>query len=138
MDLPANHFKRGLAAGELQIGLWTQIGNPVATEVAAGAGYDFVVIDAEHAPNDVTTVLPLLQVVAGYPVSAVVRPPWSDMVLIKRYLDIGAQTLLIPFIDTPEQAAEAVSFTRIRSGWPGTGIRVSAGVFVIPMLRCAA
>lgn len=119
MDLPQNRFKRGLAAGEVQIGLWTQIASPISTEVAAGAGFDLLVIDAEHAPNDVTTVLPLLQVCAGYPVSAVVRPPWSDMVLVKRYLDIGAQTLLIPFIDTPEQAAEAVAFTR----YPPEGVR---------------
>lgn len=119
MDLPVNQFKRGLAAGELQIGLWSQIASHVATEVVAGAGYDFMVIDAEHAPNDVTTVLPLLQVVAGYPTSAVVRVPWNDMVLAKRYLDIGAQTLLVPFIDTAEQAAEAVASTR----YPPEGVR---------------
>ena len=119
MDLPVNRFKHALAAGELQIGLWSQIASPVATEAVAGAGYDFLVIDAEHAPNDVTTILPLLQVVAGYPVSPVVRLPWGDVVLAKRYLDIGAQTLLIPFVETPEQAAEVVSFTR----YPPEGVR---------------
>ncbi len=123
MDLPVNRFKHALAAGEQQIGLWSQIASPVATEVVAGAGFDFLVLDAEHAPNDVTTILPLLQVVAGCPAAAVVRLPWSDMVLVKRYLDIGAQTLLLPFIETPEQAAEAVSFTR----YPPEGVRGVAG-----------
>ncbi len=123
MDLPVNRFKHALAAGELQIGIWNQLASAFATEAVAGAGYDFLVIDAEHAPNDVTTVLPQLQAVAGYPASAVVRLPWSDMVLVKRYLDIGAQTLLVPFIETPEQAAEAVSFTR----YPPEGVRGVAG-----------
>ena len=119
MELPQNRFKRAIAAGRLQIGLWAQLGNPVATEVVADAGFDFVVVDAEHAPNDVASILPQLQVLDRSPSSAVVRMPWNDMVLAKRYLDIGAQTLLIPFVQSAEEAAQAVSYIR----YPPRGVR---------------
>lgn len=119
MRLPLNRFKQTLQSGDLQIGLWTQLASPMAVEVLADAGYDFVVVDAEHAPNEVTTVVPMLQILDRSHASAVVRIPWSDMILIKRYLDVGAQTLLVPFIETPEQARELVSFTR----YPPDGVR---------------
>ncbi len=119
MKLPVNRFKRVLHAGDLQIGLWSQLASAMAAEVLADAGYDFVVVDAEHAPNDVTSVMPMLQILDRSPANAVVRIPWSDMVLAKRYLDIGAQTLLVPFIETPEQATELVAFTR----YPPEGVR---------------
>jgi 2-keto-3-deoxy-L-rhamnonate aldolase RhmA len=119
MKLPLNRFKQVLQAGELQVGFWSQLASPMAVEVLADAGYDFVVVDAEHAPNDVTTVMPMLQILDRSSASAVVRLPWSDMVLVKRYLDVGTQTLLVPFIETPEQAAELVAFTR----YPPDGVR---------------
>jgi len=119
MKLPVNRFKHATAAGQLQIGLWSQLVSSIAVEVIADGGYDFVVVDAEHAPNDLATVLPMLQVLDRSPASAIVRVPWLDVVLFKRYLDIGAQTLLIPFVETPEQAAEAVSFSR----YPAAGVR---------------
>ena len=119
MQVPVNTFKRALADRRLQIGLWSQLVTPIATEVVIGAGFDFLVVDAEHAPNDVTTVATQLQIIDAGPASAVVRVPWNDMVLIKRYLDIGAQSLLIPFVEGVEEATEAVRYTR----YPPNGVR---------------
>jgi 4-hydroxy-2-oxoheptanedioate aldolase len=119
MQVPTNRFKHAIAEGKLQIGLWSQIAVPVAAEVLADTGFDFVVIDAEHAPNDVLTVLPQLQIIDRSPTSAVVRMPWNDMVLTKRFLDIGAQTLLMPFIEDAEQATRAISHVR----YPPAGLR---------------
>ena len=108
MDLPKNRFKHAIAEGRLQIGLWSQLAEATAAEVLADAGYDFVVIDAEHAPNDVLRAIPQLQVLDRSPTSAVVRMPWNDLVLTKRYLDIGAQTLLVPYVQNAEEARRAV------------------------------
>ena len=119
MDIPTNQFKHAIARGELQIGLWSQLVTPIATEVVISAGFDFLVVDAEHAPNDVTTVVTQLQIIDPSPASAVVRVPWNDMVLIKRYLDIGAYSLLIPFVESVEEATKAVSYTR----YPPDGVR---------------
>ncbi len=123
MEIPVNKFKHAITENRLQIGLWSQLVSTIAVEVLADAGYDFVVVDAEHAPNDLGTVMPMLQILDRSPASAIVRVPWRDMVLFKRYLDIGAQTLLIPFVETPEQAAEAVAFSR----YPPAGVRGVAG-----------
>jgi len=119
MQIPKNRFKHAIAAGELQIGLWSQLVDRVAAEVLADAGFDFIVIDCEHAPNDVLTVLPQLQIVDRSPTSTMVRISWAEMVQTKRYLDIGAQTLLMPFIENAEEAARAVSYTR----YPPRGVR---------------
>ncbi|MDJ0956705.1 MAG: HpcH/HpaI aldolase/citrate lyase family protein [Arenicellales bacterium] len=119
MQVPVNMFKHALVDRRLQIGLWSQLVTPIATEVVIGAGFDFLVVDAEHAPNDVTTVITQLQIIDPSPASAVVRVPWNDMVLIKRYLDIGAQSLLIPFVESAEEATKAVSYTR----YPPNGVR---------------
>jgi len=108
MELPRNRFKHAIAEGRLQIGLWSQLAEATAAEVLADAGYDFVVIDAEHAPNEVLTTIPQLQVLDRSPTSAVLRMPWNDLVLIKRYLDIGAQTLLVPYVQNAEEARRAV------------------------------
>jgi len=108
MELPKNRFKRAIAEGKLQIGLWSQLAGATTAEVLADAGYDFVVIDAEHAPNDVLTVIPQLQVLDRSPTSAVVRAPWNDLVIAKRFLDIGAQTLLVPYVQNAEEARRAV------------------------------
>src|SRR6201986_2396562 len=93
MALPPNEFKRALAAGRQQIGLWASLANPYTTEIVAGAGFDWIVPDGEHSPNDPVTILPQLQAAAPYPVMPVIRPAWNDSVLIKRYLDVGAQSL---------------------------------------------
>lgn len=119
MQIPSNEFKRGLESGRLQIGLWVQLGSPLAVEIVSTAGFDWMVIDTEHAPNDLTTVLPQLQAVPSGAAHPIVRMPWNDMVAIKRYLDIGVQTLLIPQVETAEQARQAVSYSR----YPPKGVR---------------
>ena len=124
MELPINSFKRALKAGQLQIGLWSSLASHVAAEVIAGAGFDWLVIDAEHGPNDVPIVLNQLQAMAASPVHPIVRPPWNDAVVIKRLLDVGVQTLLVPFVQTAEEAARAVAATR----YPPHGIRGVASV----------
>ncbi|MCP3721018.1 4-hydroxy-2-oxoheptanedioate aldolase [Paraburkholderia sp. CNPSo 3281] len=119
MELPANPFKRALARRAQQIGLWAAFADPYVTEALAGAGYDWLLIDNEHAPNDVRSTLAQLQAVAPYHSHAVVRPVRSDTAIIKQMLDIGVQTLLLPMIDTADQARDAVAATR----YPPHGVR---------------
>jgi hypothetical protein len=123
MDLPENNFKHAIRAGRQQIGL-VSLANPYGAELVAGSGFDWLVLDGEHSPNAPTTVIAQLQAVAAYPVSAIVRPAWNDKVLIKRYLDIGAQSLLIPYVQNAGEAAEAVAAIR----YPTRGVRGVAGV----------
>jgi len=104
MELPRNRFKQALRAGTAQVGLWSGLGTANSAELCAAAGFDWLLLDAEHGFNDVLGIQPQLQAVAPYATSAVVRPPAGDPALIKRYLDLGAQSLLVPMIDTPEQA----------------------------------
>ena len=101
------------------LGLWQALATPYTAEICAGAGYDWLLFDGEHAPNTAQTLLAQLQAVAPYPVHAVARPPVGDAAIIKQYLDIGFSTLLIPMVDTAEQAAHLVSATR----FPPRGIR---------------
>lgn len=117
--LPINHFKRALRAGKPQIGVWSTIASPYVCELVAGAGYDWMMLDTEHTPTDVPLMLQQLQAVAAaqppagaMPTHAVVRPAWNDAVLIKRYLDIGAQTLLLPFVQNAQEAEAAVRAMR--------------------------
>ena len=125
MENPVNRFKAGLREGRQQIGLWNMIAGPLVPEALSGLGYDWVVIDTEHSPTDVADVLPALQAMAAEPAtSAVVRPAWNDPVLIKRLLDFGAQTLLIPYVQSAEEARAAVAATR----YPPTGMRGVAGL----------
>ena len=124
MPVPTNEFKQALRDGRPQIGLWQSMANPYTAEICAGAGFDWLLFDGEHAPNDVPTMLAQLQAVEACPVHAIGRPPIGDTTLIKQYLDIGFQTLLIPIVDTAEQAALMARSTR----YPPEGIRgVGAG-----------
>src|SRR6266576_1799743 len=123
MDLPQNGFKRALVSGRPQIGLWSSLSSNYSVEVVAGAGFDWILLDTEHSPSELENLLTQLQAAAPYPTHAVVRVPWNDMVTIKRVLDIGAQSLLIPYVSTPEEAAAAVSYTR----YPPKGVRGVAG-----------
>lgn len=109
MQMPRNTFKHALAAGQPQIGLWIGLANPLSAELCAGAGFDWLLLDGEHAPNDVPTLLAQLQAVAPYSSHPIVRPVTGDIALIKQVLDIGAQTLLVPMIETPAQAAATVA-----------------------------
>lgn len=114
-----NTFKEALKQKKRQIGLWQSLGSAYTAEVCAGAGFDWLLFDAEHGPNDVLTVLGHLQAVAPYPVHPVVRPAVGSAHSIKRYLDIGAQTLLIPMVETGAQARELVRAVQ----YPPAGIR---------------
>jgi 4-hydroxy-2-oxoheptanedioate aldolase len=123
MELPQNGFKRALEAGKAQIGLWSSLSSNYSVEVIAGAGFDWILLDTEHSPADLENLLTQLQAAAPYPAHPVVRVPWNDMVTMKRVLDIGAQSLLVPYVSTAEEARKAVSYTR----YPPAGVRGVAG-----------
>ena len=116
---PQNPFKTALAAGQQQIGLWLSMADPYLAEVSATAGFDWLLIDGEHAPNDLRSTLAALQALAPYRSQPVVRVVAGEVPLIKQLLDIGAQNLLVPMVDTAEQARAVVSATR----YPPLGIR---------------
>jgi 4-hydroxy-2-oxoheptanedioate aldolase len=117
--MPVNVFKQALQGGRTQIGLWMGTADPSLAELLANTGFDWLLIDAEHSPNDPRSVLPLLQAMAPYPVHPIVRPVQGAPELIKQYLDIGAQTLLLPMIETADDALRVVAATR----YPTRGIR---------------
>jgi 4-hydroxy-2-oxoheptanedioate aldolase len=117
--MPVNHLKRALRDGQVQIGLWTSLSSPIAAEIAAGAGFDWLLIDAEHSPNELTDIHRQLHAMQGSATSAVVRPAWNDPVIVKRLLDIGVQSLLVPFVQNADEARRAVAATR----YPPDGIR---------------
>src|SRR5579863_946239 len=119
MELPVNVFKQALREGKAQIGLWVGLADSYVAELLATAGFDCLVIDAEHAPNDPRSVLRQLQAMAPYPVHPIVRPVQATAELVKQYLDIGAQTLIVPMVETPEQARQVVAATR----YPMRGVR---------------
>ena len=123
MELPRNTFKRALAEGRQQIGLWSSLSSNYTVEVIAGAGYDLILLDMEHSPNDLESLLSQLQAAAPYPAHPVVRVPWNDTVTIKRVLDVGAQSILIPYVSTVAEAKAAVAATR----YPPAGVRGVAG-----------
>jgi 4-hydroxy-2-oxoheptanedioate aldolase len=122
-DLPLNRFKRAIAAGSQQIGLWMSLASPAATEAAAGAGFDWLLLDMEHAPNELPDIAHHLRAAEGGTAEPVVRVPWNDAVMVKRLLDIGARTLLFPFVQSAEEARRAVAATR----YPPHGVRGFAG-----------
>lgn len=114
-----NLFKQALKAGKVQIGLLCGLADPYPIEILAGAGFDWLAIDCEHAPNDLRSVLAQLQAMAGTQAQPMVRLPTGDPVLIKQYLDIGAHTLMVPVVESAEQAALLVAATR----YPPHGFR---------------
>jgi 4-hydroxy-2-oxoheptanedioate aldolase len=128
MQTPINPFKQALAEKRAQIGLWVGLADHYTTEICAGAGFDWLLLDGEHAPNDLRTLLQQAQVVAGYPgTHSIARVPVGHgnigTALIKQYLDLGFQTLLVPMVDTPQQATEIVRAMR----YPPLGIRGMGG-----------
>lgn len=128
MKTPRNPFKQALREQRPQIGLWLGLANSYSAEICAAAGFDWLLIDGEHAPNDVRSVLEQLQTIAGYPgTHAAARVPIGHgevgTALIKQYLDIGVQTLLVPMVDTAQQAADLVRAVR----YPPAGLRGMAG-----------
>ncbi|HTH80009.1 MAG TPA: HpcH/HpaI aldolase/citrate lyase family protein [Ramlibacter sp.] len=124
MQTPVNQFKQAIAAGRTQYGLWCSMLGPIPTEICAAAGYDWLLLDSEHTPNDPLNLLHQAQAIAAYPgTHAVARVPMGHghigQALLKQYLDIGIQTVLVPMVDTVEQARELVRCVR----YPPQGIR---------------
>jgi 4-hydroxy-2-oxoheptanedioate aldolase len=124
MDLPRNTFKAALLEGRQQFGMWCSINDTTIAELMAGCGYDWLLFDAEHAAMDAQSVLPLMQAVAPYPTHAAVRPPSLDPVEIKKLLDFGAQTLVIPQVQSAAEARLAAAAV----AYPPDGIRGVAGI----------
>lgn len=124
MQIPANAFKQGLKKEGARLGIWSMSASAVIAEALGCTGYDFVVLDMEHAPNDVPAMLGLLQAVAGTPAATLVRLPWNDTVVVKQLLDIGAHSLMFPYIQNAEEARRAVASTR----YPPEGVRGVAGM----------
>jgi 4-hydroxy-2-oxoheptanedioate aldolase len=123
LDLPRNEFKHAIRAGRQQIGFWCSLASHVSVEIVAGSGFDWLLLDTEHSPNEIPMVLSQLQATMENKVQPVVRPPWNDMVVIKRYLDMGVQTLLVPVVQSGEEARAAVAATR----YPPAGVRGFSG-----------
>jgi len=119
MPAPVNPLKQALARGRVQIGFWQAMASPVVAEISAHAGFDWLLLDAEHGPNTLSTLLAQLQAMNGAPAVPVVRPPVGQDWVVKQMLDLGAQSFLIPMIDTAEQAAAAVAMLR----YPPEGVR---------------
>ena len=119
-----NTFRQSVLRSETQIGCWASLGSPITTELLGVVGFDWILLDAEHAPNDVLTLIPQLMALKDSRSAPVVRPPANDSVVIKRLLDSGFFNFLIPFVDSATDAARAVAATR----YPPQGIRgVSVG-----------
>lgn len=114
-----NHLRKAFQEKRTAIGLWQALATPYTAEICAAAGYDWLMFDAEHSPNTLQTLLGQLQAVAAYPIEPVVRPPVGDPVIVKQYLDVGFRTLLVPMVDTADQARYIVAATR----FPPAGIR---------------
>ncbi|WP_163847384.1 HpcH/HpaI aldolase family protein [Pseudooceanicola aestuarii] len=123
MDMPKNAFKAALAAGQRQVGMWCTLPDPGVVELLAGCGYDWLLLDTEHAPNDAAGTQPLMQAAAPYPVSTIVRVGWNDPVEIKRVLDCGAQTIMVPYVQNAQEARAAVAAAH----YPPNGSRGVAG-----------
>jgi 4-hydroxy-2-oxoheptanedioate aldolase len=128
MHTPVNTFKQALRERRPQIGLWMGLASDYTAEICALAGFDWLVIDGEHAPNDLNRILAQLKTLAAYPGShAVARVPVGDTALIKQYLDLGAQTLLVPMVETAEQAGQLVQAMRYPQNDGQGGVRGMAG-----------
>lgn len=119
VEFQKNAFKRALAAGQLQIGLWSSLCSNIAAEIIGDSGYDWILLDTEHSPNEIPDLVKQLQALQRGTATPIVRPAWNDAVLVKRALDIGAQTLLLPYVQNVEEAKRAVAATR----YPPEGIR---------------
>ena len=114
-----NAFKHDLAAGKLQIGLWSSLCSNIAAEIISDSGFDWILLDTEHSPNEIPDLVGQLQAMQASKTTPIIRPAWNDAVLAKRALDIGAQSLLFPYVQNAEEGRRAVASTR----YPPQGIR---------------
>jgi 4-hydroxy-2-oxoheptanedioate aldolase len=118
-EFQRNAFKHAIAAGKLQIGLWSSLCSNIAADIISDSGFDWILLDTEHSPNEIPDLVGQLQAVRGGTATPIIRPAWNDAVLAKRALDIGAQTLLFPYVQSVEEAKRAVASTR----YPPHGVR---------------
>jgi len=130
MDLTINHFKRALQDRKIQYGLRVGLPDPICAEIAASAGYDWLMIDAEHAPFTIRDIQTYLSVIASYPVAPVVRPTGGTGALLGQLLDVGAQTIMVPMVDSADEARQIVRTLM----FPPIGVR-GAGVSVTRAAR---
>ncbi len=130
-DVFPNKFKAALAAKQVQIGCWSALSNPISTEVLGLAGFDWLVLDGEHAPNDISTFIPQLMALKGSASAPVVRVPTNEPVIIKRLLDIGFYNFLIPFVETKRKQSR-------RWHQPVTHRKASRGVSFLTAPICLA
>lgn len=119
MPAPTNNFKKALRERQTQIGFWQALANPYTVEISADAGFDWLLLDAEHAPNDIPLLVSQLQAMRGSSSHAVIRPPIGETYIIKQLLDIGAQSILVPMVDSRQQAEELVRAV----SYPPRGVR---------------
>ena len=119
IEFQRNAFKHAIAAGKLQVGLWSSLASIVAAEIISDSGFDWILLDTEHSPNEIADLVGQLQAIQRGTATPIIRPAWNDAVLAKRCLDIGAQTLLFPYVQSVEEARQAVASTR----YPPEGIR---------------
>lgn len=119
MEMLINQFKRRLKNGPPQCGCWLSLASELATEICAGAGFDWLLIDTEHAPNELHMVHAQILAASAYEVPIVVRPAWNDTVILKRLLDIGVQSFVVPYVQNADEARRAVAATR----YPPRGVR---------------
>jgi len=119
MDMPVNKFKKAIKSNTLQLGIWSSLADSISVEILANTGMDWILLDTEHAPNELPMVFRQLQAIDSGTAHPIVRPPWNDTVMIKRLLDAGAQSLLIPMVQNEEEARRAVAATR----YPPQGVR---------------
>lgn len=124
METPVNKFKHAIRDMKPQVGLWSSLCNYIASEAVAHSGFDWILLDTEHSPNELPMVHTQLMSLVGGTATPIVRPAWNDMVLIKRFLDVGAQTLLLPYVQNADEAKNAVRYTR----YPPAGVRGVSGM----------
>ncbi|MGY8994361.1 MAG: HpcH/HpaI aldolase family protein [Rhodospirillales bacterium] len=123
-ELPANAFKQRLKIGEKQIGIWITLATPTSAEVCGPAGFDWMLIDMEHSPSELTDVVNSMRAATGGTAEPIVRIPWNDPVMVKRVLDAGARTILFPYVQNAAEATRAVQSTR----YPPDGFRGTGGI----------
>jgi len=119
MEIRKNIFKQKILKLEKQIGIWSCLANNTVAEILSVVGFDWIVVDMEHSPNDIQEVLNQLQIIQGFKSEPVVRVPWNEPVMVKRVLDMGAQTILFPYVEDETEALAAVQSTR----YPPKGVR---------------
>ncbi|MGJ8628223.1 MAG: HpcH/HpaI aldolase family protein [Sulfitobacter sp.] len=123
MKLAKNRFLEAIRKGQQQVGLWVTLSHAYAAEAVAPAGYDWALLDMEHSPNELTSLLGQLQAFAATNTTTIVRPDWNDPIKVKRLLDLGAPGVLFPMVQSVEEARAAVAACR----YPPRGIRGVAG-----------